>query len=227
MYLLYRFDIYLIHGRVAVCLRHNTQRLYLHPLALLPSMKNTLTSLKELWIVAGQFSFPELKDIVPYLHNLTRVNLEHDMTNETAFTNPNIFLVDYCNGSRVYHYPPFPAQVILISESKQIQETQHLLSNLGYHNRWTRLLASILASVCQFLPRIGIETDLTWDLRWFLTTPENRAVPGVRIVVHLRCPMKLCETCAKGGKHGMFRVFEKKMVSFVCVVSCNVLMCFC
>lgn len=213
MYLLYKFDIYLVHDRAAVCLGHNVRRLYLHPLPLIPSMKDTLSSLKELWIVVGQSSFSDLGKIVPYFHNLNRINLEHDMTDETISTNPNIFLVNHCNSSHVYHYPPSPAQTILISESKQALESQYHLPNLGYHNKWIRLLASILSSVRRFLPWIGLSTNISRDLRRLLTRPENQPVPGVRIVVHLRCPMRLCEMCVKGGNPRMFRDFEKRMVS--------------
>lgn len=141
MYLLYKFDIYLIHDRVTVCLGHDTQHLYLHPLPLLPSKKGMLSSLRELWIIAGQFSFPDLNDILPYLHNLSHINLDHDMTNETLFANPNIFLIDYCNSSSIYHYPSSLAQIFLACESKQALESKYLLPTLGDHKTLTELLA--------------------------------------------------------------------------------------
>lgn len=189
------FDIFLIHGRVTVCLGYNTRRLYLQSLPLVPSMRGTFLRLTELWIVDGLFPFAKLNTITPLLTNLQRINLEHDMTYESVFYQPPVFVVDYCNNSSVYHYPPTTAQLKLVLESKFMLEYRNNLLGAGDSPIEER------------------------DLRWFLTRPEKRPKSGVRITVHLRCPMRLCDACAMGGNSSLFRVFEKKMVSLLYLVS--------
>lgn len=190
-YLFLTFDVYLISDQVTVCLQRNSQHLYLQPLLITPSVTGIFTFLTEIWIVAGQFSFQNFSNIIPHLGNLQRVNLEHDMTNERIFQFQTTFVVEYCSAVGLYHYPRGPARCLLISESRR-------------------------SLILRYQPPVIDQTPANQrDLRWFLSRPQHRVVPGVQLIVHLRCPMRLCDTCAQGGSSPLFNVFEKKMVSRV------------